>query len=79
MKVVSKDRVKSATIEFDEDELDFLAVVMSKISGDPERSPRKHQEKFSKILEQLGYTYYKCRSYKFIKSHSGIEFKHYEN
>lgn len=45
---------RTATITFDTKELEFLAVVMQKIGGDPGKI-RGHAHRLARVLNDLGY------------------------
>ena len=56
MKLVKHNVVKTATIEFDNEELEFLAAIMQKIAGRPEGT-RGIASRLVDLLENLGFDF----------------------
>ena len=63
---IQKPVKKPLTIRFEPEELEFLAVVMSKISGHEFDSSRKHADSLSRVLRSEGYHFTELGLYPYV-------------
>lgn len=71
---------ESYTLRLSREEVDFLIAVMSKVGGNPENSPRKHERAITEALfEVTGYRFSETEVYEYLRNtpNSGIEFDDY--